>query len=192
MQLIKLTRELIMKIHLIIMLSLSLLITGCSVATYSHKLQDAKGEDRVGITFDNRNLDYVRVYPNTKDCINLDDESNGYTNNAIGIQTELNNKILGFPEIPETSEIRREFWVNASNNIAIRMIRDNGNYKTITFKPKVGSYYYVTGEFISVYSPRKLTVFEVYKTEKGYYDKREVEDLNLSNCKDNKFHMSDF
>ncbi|MHA6312098.1 hypothetical protein ACX3P5_12720 [Pantoea sp. S-LA4] len=59
-------------------------LTGCSVATYSHKLQDVETGDRVGITFDNRNLDYIRVYPETKTCINLDAKDNGYTNNAIG------------------------------------------------------------------------------------------------------------
>lgn len=181
-----------MKIYLLALPFLALSITGCSVATYSHKLQDVESGERVGITFDNRNLDYIRVYPNTKDCINLDDKDNGYTNNAIGFQTKLNNKILGFPEIPETSEMRREFWVGASNNIAIRMIQGNGSFDTITFKPTIGSYYYVTGTLVSQYLPRKLTVFEVYKTEKGYYDKKPVENLKLSNCKDDSFRMTKF
>lgn len=180
-----------MKPKLIMPLLLSFSITGCSVAAYSHKLQDAKEGPRVGITFEN-NDSYIRVYPNTKDCINLDDEDNGYTNNAIVLQTKLNNKTLGFPEIPETSGMKREFWVNASNNIAIRIIANNGTYKTVTFKPKIGSYYYVKGAVINEYQDKRLAVFEVYKTEKGYYDKKEVKDLKLSNCKDNKFHMSAF
>ncbi|HGE6737079.1 TPA: hypothetical protein ACGCBI_000501 [Serratia marcescens] len=181
-----------MRIYLLALSFFSLSITGCSVATYSHKLQDVENGERVGVSFDNSNLDSIRVYPNTKDCINIDDKENGYTNNAIGFQTKLNNKILGFPEIPETSVMRREFWVNATNNIAIRMIRANGEFDTVTFKPTIGSYYYVTGEFISQYSPRALTVLEVYKTEKGYYDKKPVKNLKLSNCEDGSFRMIKF
>lgn len=181
-----------MKKKLLLLPLFTLALTGCSVATYSHKLQDVNDKERVGITFDNRNLDHIKVYPNTKDCINLDDKDNGFTNNALGFQTKLNNKILGFPEIPETSPMRREFWVSAKNNIAIRMIRPNGNFETITFKPTIGSFYYVTGELVGQYSPRKLSVVEVFKTEKGYYDKRPVTNLKLSNCKDDSFRINHF
>jgi len=167
-------------------------LTGCSVATYSHKLQDVQTGDRVGIAFDNRNLDYIRVYPETKKCINLDAKDNGYTNNAIGFQTKLNNKLLGFPEIPETPELRREFWVSAKDNIAIRMIQPNGAYDTVSFRPKVGSFYYVTGLFTSQYTPRSLSVVEVYKTDKGYYDRKPVEDLKLENCDDGSFRLQHF
>ncbi|PKX82053.1 hypothetical protein A0G02_16140 [Pectobacterium peruviense] len=158
------------------------LLSGCSVATYSNKLEDYQGTDRVGMTFDNRNLDYIRVYPNTDRCINIDAPENGYTNNAIGFQTKLNNKELGFPEIPETPTMVREFWVSAKNNIAVRMIAGNGGFRTVTFKPVVGNYYYITGEFAGPYSARRLEVYEVFKTEKGYYDRRLVKDLMLKNC----------
>lgn len=163
-------------------------LSGCSVATYSHKLQDVTSGDRVGITFDNRNLDYMRVYPETAQCINLDAAINGYTNNAIGFQTRLNNKILGFPEIPETSVMRREFWVSAKGNIAIRMIADNGSYKTVSFTPTPGAYYYVTGS----YKTGEVFVSEVYKTAKGYYDKKPVTDLGLKNCDDGSFRLQHF
>ncbi|WP_448649649.1 hypothetical protein ACSHWC_15745 [Pseudomonas fluorescens] len=168
------------------------LLSGCSVATYSHKLEDVQGTERVGVSFDNRNIDYIRVYPNTAACINLDDPHNGYTNNAVGFQTALNNKLEGFPEIPETPPLRREFWVSAQHNIAVRMIAGNGSYSTVTFKPVVGSYYYVTGLFVNPYAPRKLTVYEVYKTEKGYYDKRPVTDLALNNCEDGASRLQQF
>ncbi|QYM91463.1 hypothetical protein [Dickeya zeae] len=158
-------------------------VSGCSVATYSHKLEDYSGSDRVGMTFDNRNLDYIRVYPNTKECINLDASDNGYTNNAVGFQTKLNNKELGFPEIPESSPMKREFWVSAKGNIAVRMIAPNGVADTITFKPVIGNYYYVTGVLVSPYSSRHLTVYEVFKTDKGFYDRRPVTDLAIKNCK---------
>ncbi|MBK0002578.1 hypothetical protein IBT46_15180 [Erwinia sp. S38] len=163
-------------------------LTGCSVATYSHKLQDVESGDRVGISFDNRNLDYMRVYPNTAECINLDSPDNGYTNNAIGFQTRLNNKLLGFPEIPETPVMRREFWVSAKGNIAIRMIADNGSFHTVSFKPNLTSYYYVTGS----YKSGEVFVYEVYKTEKGYYDKKPVTDLQLKNCDDGSFRFQKF
>lgn len=168
------------------------LLSGCSVATYSHKLEDVQGGQRVGVSFDNRNIDYIRVYPNTVTCVNLDDPQNGYTNNAVGFQTAMNNKIEGFPEIPETPPLRREFWVSAQKNIAVRMIAANGSYSTVTFKPVVGSYYYVTGLFVNQYAPRKLTVYEVYKTEKGYYDKKPVTDLALENCEDGTFRLQKF
>jgi len=170
----------------------SCFLTGCSVATYSHKLQDSTSDERVGLTFDNRNLDFIRVYPDTGECINLDNPDNGYTNNALGFQTKLNNKILNFPEIPETPEMRREFWVSAKKNIAIRMIRPNGSADTITFKPKVDSYYYITGNYTGQYTPRELSVVEVYKTEKGYFDRKPVDNLNLHNCKDGSFRINKF
>ncbi|MEI7368353.1 hypothetical protein WCT94_12040 [Pectobacterium sp. 1950-15] len=160
----------------------AVLLSGCSVATYSHKLEDYQGADRVGITFDNRNLDYIRVYPTTDRCINIDAPENGYTNNAFGFQTKLNNKELGFPAIPETPTMIREFWVSAQHNIAVRMIAANGGFSTVTFKPVVGNYYYVTGKFVDAYSPRCIEVYEVFKTEKGYYDRRPVKDLMLKNC----------
>lgn len=170
----------------------AILLSGCSVATYSHKLEDVQGNERVGLSFDNTNLDYMRVYPNTAACINLDDPHNGYTNNAVGFQTALNNKLEGFPEIPESASLRREFWVSAKQNIAVRMITANGSYSTVTFKPVIGSYYYITGLFVNQYAPRKLTVYEVYKTEKGYYDKKPVTDLALENCNDGSFRLQQF
>ncbi|WP_198338630.1 hypothetical protein [Pectobacterium parmentieri] len=160
----------------------AVLLSGCSVATYSHKLEDYQGADRVGVTFDNRNLDYIRVYPTTDRCVNIDAPENGYTNNAFGFQTKLNNKELGFPAIPETPTMIREFWVSAQHNIAVRMIAANGGFSTVTFKPVVGNYYYVTGKFVDTYSPRRIEVYEVFKTEKGYYDRRAVKDLMLKNC----------
>ncbi|WP_350327313.1 hypothetical protein [Pectobacterium aroidearum] len=160
----------------------AVLLSGCSVATYSHKLEDYQGDDRVGITFDNRNLDYIRVYPTTDRCINIDAPENGYTNNAFGFQTKLNNKELGFPAIPETPTMIREFWVSSQHNIAVRMIAANGGFSSVTFKPVVGNYYYVTGKFVDTYSPRRIEVYEVFKTEKGYYDRRPVKDLMLKNC----------
>ncbi|MEH2922183.1 hypothetical protein ACFFL1_15810 [Samsonia erythrinae] len=160
----------------------AVLLSGCTVATYSHKLEDDQGSERVGITFDNRNLDPIRVYPTTERCINLDAPENGYTNNAIGFQTKLNNKELGFPAIPETPTMIREFWVSAQHNIAVRMIAANGGFSTVTFKPVVGNYYYVTGKSVGPYSPRRIDVYEVFKTEKGYYDRRPVKDLMLKNC----------
>lgn len=158
------------------------LLSGCSAATYSHKLEDYQGAGRVGITFDNRNLGNIRVYPTTGRCINIDAPENGYTNNAIGFQTTLNNKQLGFPAIPETPTMVREFWVSAQHNIAVRVIADNGGFNTVTFKPVVGNYYYVTGKYVDAYSPRRLDVYEVFKTEKGDYDRRPVKDLMLKNC----------
>ena len=160
----------------------TILLSGCSVATYSHKLEDYQGADRVGITFDNRNLDYIRVYPTTDRCINIDAPENGYTNNAFGFQTKLNNKELGFPAIPETPTMIREFWVSVQHNIAVRMIAANGGFSSVTFKPVVGNYYYVTGKFVDAYSLRRIEVYEVFKTEKGYYDRRPVKDLMLKNC----------
>ncbi|RYC39271.1 hypothetical protein CTN06_17045 [Pectobacterium zantedeschiae] len=160
----------------------AVLLSGCSAATYSNKLQDYQGTDRVGITFDNRNLDYIRVYPTTDRCIDVGAHENGYTNNAFGFQTKLNNKALGFPAIPETPTMIREFWVSAQHNIAVRMIAANGGFTTVTFKPVVGNYYYVTGKYVDAYSPRRVEVYEVFKTEKGDYDRRLVNDLMLKNC----------
>ncbi|WP_255556963.1 hypothetical protein [Sodalis sp. dw_96] len=169
-----------------------ILLNGCSGASFSHKLKDSHDEKRVGIAFDNRNLDLIRVYPHTGDCINLDDPDNGFTNSAIGFQLMLNNKIENFPEIPETSVMRREFWVAAEKKITIRMFAGNGSYRTVTFKPVIGSYYYVTGLMIDPHFPRVLTVYEEFKTEKGYYDKRLVHDLGLKNCQDGFFRIQNF
>lgn len=180
------------KIISIIFPLLALSLTGCSVATYSHKLQDHEGKQRVGITFDNSNLDYIRVYPDVGECIDLDYKDNGYTNNALLMQTALNNKILEFPVTPVTSKLRREFWVSAKGNIAIRMIRADGKYDTVSFKPRADSYYYVTGVLVSEYLPRKLSVMEVYKNEKGFYDNKEVYSMGLTNCEDGSFRMSKF
>ncbi|MBQ4767742.1 hypothetical protein F9U42_11430 [Pectobacterium versatile] len=175
-----------------------LLLSGCStlstVRDYNRDLTDYTGNKKAGIAF---SIDYnqVRVYPETKSCIDLYSKDNGFVPRSIlGVS---GSKKIGFPEAEGMRKNSQEFWVSANDNLAIRVIYSgetgSKNFfspkvtvsdSVIVFKPQFDAFYYVTVDFKShnFETGKYLRVYQVIEDSSGEKKLKHVEILDIKNC----------
>ncbi|AIA70521.1 putative lipoprotein [Pectobacterium atrosepticum SCRI1043] len=178
-----------------------LLLTGCSsistVRDYNKNITNYTGDKKVGVAFDTDN-NQVRVYPETKACIDLYSASNGFLpRGAFDFRGLSDKKRIGIPEVEGMRKISQEYWVSANNNIAIRVIYtgDTGtnnffslkqivSESVIVFKPQPGAFYYVKVDFDnqSVEARKYLRVYQIIEGSTGGEQLKHVEILNVKNC----------
>ncbi|EHD20689.1 putative lipoprotein [Brenneria sp. EniD312] len=178
-----------------------LLLMGCSTLTmvndYNKDLTDYTGDKKIGVAF-NIQDNQARVYPETKSCIDLYSKNNGFVpvgfidNNAWS-----DGKKIGIPEVDGMSKRRQEFWVNASDNLAVRVLYTGKTGATnifspkvavaesiIVFKPEAGAFYYVTVDFEhqDPKTGKYLRIYKIVDNGDGKKDLKHVEMLNIHNC----------
>ncbi|MDE8741849.1 hypothetical protein PZA22_12170 [Pectobacterium polaris] len=178
-----------------------LLLTGCSalstVRDYNRNLTDYAGNKKSGIAF-NIGFNQVRVYPETKDCIDLYSKSNGFIPRVIfGGSALSDSKKIGVPETEGMSKGSQEFWVSANDNLAIRVIytgeTGSKNFfspkvivseSVITFKPQSGAFYYVTVDFENknFETGKYLRIYQIIDDSIGKKKLKHVEILDVKNC----------
>ncbi|WP_226790014.1 hypothetical protein [Rahnella sikkimica] len=178
-----------------------LLLAGCStlstVHDYNKNLTDYTGDKKAGIAF---NIDYsqVRVYPETKDCVDLYSKNNGFVPRSIFENSGLSeSKKIGIPEAEGMRKGSQEFWVSANDNLAIRVLYTGKtgaknffapkiavSESIIAFKPQPGAFYYATVDFHNQdpETGKYLRVYQIVKDSTGREQLKHVDILNIKNC----------
>ena len=178
-----------------------LLLTGCStlstVRDYNRSLTDYSGNKKSGIAF-NIGFNQVRVYPETKDCIDLYSKNNGFVPRVIfGGSSFSDSKKIGVPEAEGMKKGSQEFWVSANDNLSIRVIytgetgsknffspKATVSESVITFKPQSGAFYYVTVDFENqnLETGKYLRIYQIIDDSIGKKKLKHVEILDVKNC----------
>ncbi|MCL2892520.1 hypothetical protein [Brenneria tiliae] len=173
-----------------------LLLMGCSTLTmvhdYNKDLTDYTGDKKTGVAF-NIQKNQVRVYPETRSCIDLYSKNNGFIDNNAW----SDGKKIGIPEVEGMSKRRQEFWLNASDNLAVRVLYTGNTGATnifepkitvaesfIVFKPEAGAFYYVTVDFKhqDPKTGKYLRIYKIVDNGAGKKELKHVEMLNIHNC----------
>ncbi|KHN50076.1 hypothetical protein OI69_15750 [Pectobacterium fontis] len=174
-------------------LFLVLLLTGCStVSDYNKNLTDYTGDKKSGIAF-NIGYNQVRVYPETKNCIDLYSKNNGF----IPRNVFSGRKNIGIPDAVGMKKDNQEYWVSANDNLAIRVLytgetgsknlflsKATVSESIITFKPQPGAFYYVTVDFENhnLATGKYLRIYQIIDGDTGEKQLKHVEILNIKNC----------
>ncbi|MGV8924448.1 MAG: hypothetical protein ACOH2G_02045 [Ewingella sp.] len=186
---------------LIFSLSGVLLLTGCSifstVSDYNKNLTDYSGDEKVGIAF-NISDDQVRVYPETKSCIDLYSKNNGFVPRGLMSNGAFSNgKKIGMPEVEGINKKSQEYWISANDHIAVRVLYTGEKRRTniwtpkvtvsesiISFKPQPGMFYYVTVDFDhqNVQTGKYLRVYQIENDSAGVKKLKHVDILKIDNC----------
>jgi len=178
-----------------------LLLTGCTalstVSDYNKNLTDYTGDKKVGVAFDIHNAQ-VRVYPQVKTCIDLYSKNNGFVPDGVAALSDYHGtRKIGVPAVEGMNQNNQEFWVNANDYLAVRVIytgkKDTTNFlepkfnvaeSIIAFKPQPGAFYYVTINFDyqDPQTGKYLRIYQIVDDNAGKKRLKHVEILNFETC----------